>query len=70
MIETMSGAVKRFATTQCGAALVEYTVALVVVTIVGGISATMIAGDTGTLVGETADVVEEARELAEKARGG
>lgn len=50
----------KFRKSEDGASLVEYAVALIVVTIVGGAGVIFIGQDSGTLATEACDVVEDA----------
>ena len=59
--------IKWFVSTESGAALVEYAVALVVVTIVGGGGVLAIAGDAAGLSEVSSSAVNGARVEAENA---
>ena len=59
--------VKWFVSTESGAALVEYAVALIVVTIVGGVGIMAVAGDAAGLSDISASAVDSARAEAENA---
>ena len=50
----------KFLHSESGASLVEYAVALVVVTIVGGVGVVAVAGDAAGLTELSSQVVEEA----------
>ena len=51
---------QNFKKSESGASLVEYAVALIVVTIVGGAGVILIGQDSGTLATEACGVVEDA----------
>ena len=56
-----------FAKSECGASLVEYAVALIIVTIVGGTGALAIGGDTGAMAEVASVTVDDARSDTEAA---
>ena len=55
----------KFKKDECGASLVEYAVALIVVTIMGGAGIIAMADNAGSLAGNASTAVESARVLSE-----
>ena len=65
----MRNLIQKFKKSESGASLVEYAVALIVVTIVGGAGVIAIGGDAGGLADLACDITAAASDAAEAAPG-